>query len=167
MTHFTSFTFGGMNFRTFDHAGSPGFIAIDACRALGYRLGHTGAAPMVAHLEADQTFRIGRGFGLSPHTVALTESGLYALALRSRLPAARAFAKWVTGTVLPTLRRGEAVSAPEVVAKVPAVAPEVVAKAAPSSDTVVLRAAITALHSRALEAMRAANALSALLDGSR
>lgn len=36
---------------------------------------------------------------------AVNESGLYAMALQSRKPAAREFHKWVTGIVLPAIRR--------------------------------------------------------------
>ena len=36
---------------------------------------------------------------------AVTESGLYALVLQSRKPEARLFRKWVTGDVLPMIRR--------------------------------------------------------------
>ena len=35
----------------------------------------------------------------------INESGLYALVLRSRKPEARKFAKWVTGEVLPSIRK--------------------------------------------------------------
>ena len=35
----------------------------------------------------------------------ITESGLYGLILRSRKPEARAFSRWVTKEVLPSIRR--------------------------------------------------------------
>ncbi len=41
----------------------------------------------------------------NPNARAVSESGLYALIFTSRKDEARAFRKWVTGTVLPTLRR--------------------------------------------------------------
>ena len=35
----------------------------------------------------------------------INESGLYGLILKSRKPETKAFKKWVTGTVLPTMRK--------------------------------------------------------------
>lgn len=37
--------------------------------------------------------------------LAVSESGLYGLVLRSRKPEARTFRKWVTSVVLPAIRR--------------------------------------------------------------
>jgi len=41
-----------------------------------------------------------------PHEVYINESGLYALALRSEKPEAKAFKRWVTSEVLPSIRQG-------------------------------------------------------------
>ncbi len=40
-----------------------------------------------------------------PHTVYINESGFYSLVLRSKLPTAKQFKKWVTSEVLPSIRR--------------------------------------------------------------
>ena len=37
----------------------------------------------------------------------ISESGLYALIMRSEKPQAKAFRKWVTSEVLPTIRKTE------------------------------------------------------------
>ena len=42
---------------------------------------------------------------LDDATVFINESGLYSLVLRSKLPSARAFTRWVTSEVLPDIRR--------------------------------------------------------------
>jgi len=42
---------------------------------------------------------------LDDSTIFINESGLYALVLRSRLPSAKAFTRWVTSEVLPDIRR--------------------------------------------------------------
>ena len=39
----------------------------------------------------------------NPTTTLISESGLYALVMRSRRPEAKAFRKWVTGEVLPCI----------------------------------------------------------------
>ena len=40
-----------------------------------------------------------------PHTVFIKESGLYSLILRSKLPEAEKFQRWVTNEVLPSIRK--------------------------------------------------------------
>lgn len=42
---------------------------------------------------------------LDPQTILINESGLYSLILRSKLPSAKKFKKWVTSEVLPSIRR--------------------------------------------------------------
>jgi prophage antirepressor-like protein len=42
---------------------------------------------------------------LDDDTIFINESGLYSLVLRSKLPSARAFTRWVTSEVLPAIRR--------------------------------------------------------------
>jgi prophage antirepressor-like protein len=42
---------------------------------------------------------------LDEATIFINESGLYSLVLRSKLPSARAFTRWVTSEVLPDIRR--------------------------------------------------------------
>ena len=48
------------------------------------------------------------GKGGRPLTI-INESGLYSLILRSRKPEAKGFRKWVTGTVLPAIRKTEGI----------------------------------------------------------
>ena len=49
-----------------------------------------------------------------PHEVYINEAGLYSLALRSKKPQAKAFKRWVTHDVLPSLRKFGAYSMDEV-----------------------------------------------------
>jgi prophage antirepressor-like protein len=42
---------------------------------------------------------------LHPHSIYLSEAGLYSLVLHSRMPAAKKFTKWVTEDVLPSIRK--------------------------------------------------------------
>jgi prophage antirepressor-like protein len=56
-------------------------------------------------LDADEVKSV-KLKGLAGRALLLvSESGLYALILRSNKPAAKFFRKWVTGTVLPALRK--------------------------------------------------------------
>ena len=60
---------------------------------------------VTAILEADE-FKplLNSGLRGRPPTI-VSESGLYALVLKSRKPEAKAFRKWVTSEVLPSIRR--------------------------------------------------------------
>lgn len=94
----------GMSLQAIVKDGQPWFVAKDVCDALGYINGPKALADHTDEDERDSiTLRTGkRG---NPMRTALSESGLYALILRSTKPEAKAFRKWVTGTVLPALRR--------------------------------------------------------------
>jgi anti-repressor protein len=92
----------GFNLRTILRDGEPWFVAGDVCKALGLANPHSSTAL----LDEDE-----RGL----HSVdtpggrqllgIVSESGLYSLILRSRRPEARAFKRWITGEVLPAIRR--------------------------------------------------------------
>lgn len=80
--------------------GGPWFVAKDVCDALGL----TNPTMAVRHLDADEKAKFGLGLpGRTP--LVVSESGLYALIMRSRKPEARSFRKWVTSEVLPSIRR--------------------------------------------------------------
>lgn len=83
--------------------GDPRFVIADACRALG--IGNTSMA--ADRLDADDvsTAEVIDSMG-RPQVVRVTgESGLYDLIFMSRKPSARAFKRWVTHEVLPTIRK--------------------------------------------------------------
>ena len=61
--------------------------------------------------------------GGSQDAAVVYESGLYALIFKSRKPEAKAFRKWVTSEVLPTLRRHGCYPAPAMSAQAPAFGP--------------------------------------------
>jgi prophage antirepressor-like protein len=94
-------TFG--NLRVIVRDGEPWFVAKDVCDALGFT--HTPSA--IRELDADErdTVRIQHSTSGNPNVTIINESGLYSLILRSRKPEAKAFKKWVTGTVLPAIRK--------------------------------------------------------------
>ena len=102
----TSFEFApGMTLRSFTHNGEPHFIAKDVCEALGYA---NGPDALADHVDPDDRFTIAIRYGIrgNPVRTVITESGLYALIMRSNKPEAKGMQRWVTKTVLPALRAG-------------------------------------------------------------
>ena len=80
----------------------PWFVATDVCEALTI----SNVSDAVGRLDDDE-----RGVGTvdtpggAQEQTIINESGLYSLILTSRKPAAKAFKKWVTSEVLPSIRK--------------------------------------------------------------
>ncbi len=76
------------------------FVAKDVCEVLEIK----NTTQAVQKLDEDEVtmFNIG---GLSGNTNIINESGLYSLIMTSRKPQAKAFKKWVTSEVLPSIRK--------------------------------------------------------------
>ena len=98
--------------------GEPWFVAKDACDALGIR---TDTIRTILDEDEVSTFSqlksnpntIGVGpeqGGRSP--LIVSEPGLYKLIMRSRKPEAKAFQRWVTHKVIPSIRRHGAYATP-------------------------------------------------------
>jgi anti-repressor protein len=99
--------------RTAGTPENPMFCAADVCRALGYNNGPKAVKDhcdtpdvtkryigVVTGKKADGTDAVQRVL-----TTFINESGLYALIFGSKLATAKAFKQWVTGDVLPTIRK--------------------------------------------------------------
>lgn len=99
-----AFTFNASNqqVRAVMLDGEPYFVAKDVCAILGIS-NHNDA---VGRLDEDEKAGsvLPTQFG-SKETNVVNESGLYHLIFQSRKPEAKAFRKWVTSEVLPTIRR--------------------------------------------------------------
>lgn len=78
----------------------PMFCLIDVCRALEIK----NATDVAKRLDEDELTRLNLG-GRAGESNFITESGLYAVILRSDKPNAKKFRKWVTSEVLPTIRK--------------------------------------------------------------
>lgn len=76
------------------------FIAKDVCEVLEIK--NTTVA--IQKLDSDEVTKFNLG-GLSGETNIINESGLYSLIMTSRKPQAKAFKKWVTSEVLPSIRK--------------------------------------------------------------
>lgn len=85
-----------------DEKGEPWFIAKDVCGILGL----TDTSMSVGNLEEDEkgTSKVCTAGGNQVMTI-ISESGLYALVIRSNKPKAKKFRKWLTSEVLPSIRK--------------------------------------------------------------
>ena len=97
-----TFNFVTQSVRVVVIEGAPWFVAADVCKVLAI----TNNRDAITRLDDDE-----RGVGIidtpsgQQEMGIINESGLYSLILTSRKPEAKAFKKWVTSEVLPTLRQ--------------------------------------------------------------
>ena len=84
--------------------GEPLFCAKDVAVALGYKRPEDA---MAQHLEIEDSVkhRVMDSNGKLRLTTFINESGLYSLILSSKLESAKRFKRWVTGEVLPAIRK--------------------------------------------------------------
>ncbi|MGC0364772.1 prophage antirepressor-like protein [Rhodococcus sp. 27YEA15] len=82
--------------------GEPAFNAADVCAILDIR----NSRDAISRLDDDEK-GVGSADTLGGKQLAtyVTESGLYSLVFTSRKPEAKAFKRWITGTVLPAIRK--------------------------------------------------------------
>lgn len=95
---FSSSEFGKI--RTITKDDEPMFCLIDICKALEIK----NATDVAKRLDEDELTRLNLG-SRTGETNFITESGLYAVILRSDKPNAKKFRKWVTSEVLPSIRK--------------------------------------------------------------
>jgi prophage antirepressor-like protein len=98
-TTLQTFSFApGVALRSITKDSEPWFVAADVCGAIGLQ----NTSDAIKALDEDERDRK----ILGNQTVnIISEAGLYRLVMRSTKPAAKGFQKWVTATVLPTIRR--------------------------------------------------------------
>ena len=95
---FKSHEFGEI--RTTVQNGEPWFVAADVCKALDIDKRQT------RRLDDDEKgVRSTHTPGGNQDMTIVNEAGLYSLVLGSRKPEAKAFKRWITHEVLPTIRR--------------------------------------------------------------
>ena len=96
------FTYNDRAFRTFGTSDSPEFALADICDALEI----VNSRNVAARLADDQKgVRRVDTLGGTQTITTVNESGLYEIVIRSDKPEAVAFRRWITGTVLPALRK--------------------------------------------------------------
>lgn len=87
--------------------GEPWFVAVDVCAALD--IGNP--SQTVSRLDSDEkvTLTTNEGhsgkLGGSQKLNVISEAGLYSIILTSRKPEAKAFKRWITHEVIPTIRK--------------------------------------------------------------
>lgn len=96
------FTFQGNEVRSLFVNGEPWWVATDATKILGYR----SAGDATRWLDEDEkgTHSVRTPGGEQTVTI-VNEPGMYSLILRSKLPQAKAFKRWITHEVLPAIRK--------------------------------------------------------------
>ena len=110
LTVFQDKQFGSV--RVIERKGEPWFVAADVCRALEIQ----NTADALLRLDEDEkgvasTYTPGGDQSL----LIVSEPGLYALVLGSRKPEAKAFKRWITHEVIPSIRKHGAYAAPAVI----------------------------------------------------
>lgn len=98
---FTSREFGDIRTHV-DERGEPWFCLLDVCKALDL------LTKKVSQRLRDKVlsrYLISDTIGRTRRVLFVNEDGLYDVILESRKPEARAFRRWVTGEVLPAIRK--------------------------------------------------------------
>lgn len=103
MNNLQTFNFNNQTVRTVQLNNQPYWVLKDVCDVLEL----TTPSRVAERLEEDEVSQthIIDALGRVQNTTVITESGLYAVILRSDKPNAKEFRKWVTSEVLPTIRK--------------------------------------------------------------
>lgn len=99
---FTNNNFGTV--RTICYDGEPWFVGKDVAAILGYADVNKAVAMHVDDEDKKLNDKTSPSFGQRGATT-INESGLYSLIISSKKPEAKAFKRWITSNVLPTIRK--------------------------------------------------------------
>jgi anti-repressor protein len=110
---FESEEFGTIRTTTID--GEPWFVAKDVCTALGIATNHLNESGR--GLDEDEIMNLPNWENGGRAPLIISEAGLYSLILKSRKPEAKAFKRWVTHEVLPSIRKHGAYLTPQTMAE--------------------------------------------------
>lgn len=89
--------------RIVEREGEPWFVGKDVAQALGYQNPQRAIRDHVDDEDKGVTEMVTPG-GTQPVPI-INESGLYSLVLSSKLPTAKAFKRWITSEVIPSIRK--------------------------------------------------------------
>lgn len=99
--------------RCFIIEDTPWFLAKDVCDCLGL----TNPSEMLKHMDDDEKGIINSDtLGGKQNMLIINEPGIYQLAFVSRRPEAKKFKRWISHTVLPSIRKNGVYATPEAVA---------------------------------------------------
>lgn len=93
--------------RVVEKDGEPWFVAVDVCDILDL------SNPTIAVSRLDNDERAKFNLGRQGDATIVNEPGLYALILGSRKPEAKAFKRWITHDIIPSIRKYGAYMTPE------------------------------------------------------
>ena len=103
------FHYNKSTIRIFVNCNSPWFCSFDVCGALQIK----NSRKAIISLDRDEKCTVTISDTANGHALSfVSEPGLYKLIMRSRKPEARAFQRWVTHEVLPSIRRTGSYQAP-------------------------------------------------------
>lgn len=89
--------------RTVEQDGGIWFVGKDVAEALGYS---NPSNAVISHVDDEDKLRTQIKYaGQNREVSIINESGLYSLVLSSKLPSAKAFKRWITSEVIPSIRR--------------------------------------------------------------
>ncbi len=91
--------------RTLAINNEPWFVGKDVAEILGYAKPENAIANHVDEEDKTSTLIQGSGSNYKSKAIIINESGLYSLVLSSKLPSAKEFKRWVTGEVIPAIRK--------------------------------------------------------------
>ena len=83
----------------------PYFVGKDVAEILGYKNTRDALLKRVDEEDKRDGVTICDSIGREQKPVLINESGLYSLILSSKMPNAKKFKRWVTGEVLPQIRK--------------------------------------------------------------
>lgn len=113
MTNLQIFAFEGTDeIRTLLINDEPYFVGKDVADILGYAKSRNAIATHVDE-EDKKDAPIQGDLGGKQQMTIINESGLYSLILKSKLPSAKKFKRWVTSEVLPAIRKHGGYLSPE------------------------------------------------------
>ncbi|WP_333805072.1 BRO-N domain-containing protein [Sulfurospirillum sp.] len=115
MSNIQKFNFNNSQVRVVVEDGIEWFMAKDVAEVLGYRNPRDAVNKHCD--EEDVVKRDSLTNGGAQSLTFINESGLYSLIFGSKLPSAKAFKKWVTSEVLPTIRKHGAYMTSDVLAQ--------------------------------------------------
>ena len=100
---FRNLEFGAIRTKS-NKQGEPMFCAKDVCEALKHTNSRKAVVDLVDKDDVTRSYIID-SLGRKQRAIFINESGLYALILSSKLESAKRFKRWVTGEVLPAIRK--------------------------------------------------------------
>lgn len=101
------FNYNSQEIRTVEKDGALWWVLADVCKVLGF----TNPTMIAERLDEDERAKL--GLGRQGEANIINESGLYNVIMRSEKPEAKAFKRWVTHEVLPSIRKEGSYIAPE------------------------------------------------------